>query len=666
MSLTSNTAFSTVLVANRGEIAVRIIRAARSAGLRSVAVFSDADRDAQHVREADTAVRIGPTPAVESYLSVDAVIDAALRSGAEAIHPGYGFLSERAAFARAVEEAGLIFIGPDADVMDAMGRKDRAREIAVRAGVPVVPRFDEGGAEPSAADYPVLVKAAAGGGGKGMRIVREPRDLPDAVAAAKREASSAFGDDTMLIEKYVERGRHIEVQVIADQHGNVLHLYERDCSTQRRHQKVLEEAPAPTIPASVRRTVTESAVALCREVGYVGAGTVEFLVWDEETFSPGCAFLEMNTRLQVEHPVTELVTGCDLVAMQFSVASGERLPSQETIDYTGHAIEARVYAEDPYHDFLPQAGMAELVKWPSADRARVDEALRSGQEVGTAYDPMLAKIIVNGPTREAARRNLIAALDETAVLGLTTNVGFLRRLAASEAFRNAEIHTAWLDSDPVGLTTREPMPAVALPVAAWAVARVSVPREAGHPFGSADGWRLAGTPALVPVELAYDDESMTAYVDPVDGVVTTSDGCTTRIGLVERSVTSTGQTERVRLDVDGVTLDTTMLVHPHAITVSLHGQPWTYQRPDAFGPGAVADAGDANVLAPMPGTVLSVGVEVGASVRAGETLGVLEAMKMELALKAPYDGTVALAHAAVGKQVALGEVLFRVEATVDV
>ncbi|HLR84144.1 MAG TPA: biotin carboxylase N-terminal domain-containing protein, partial [Nocardioidaceae bacterium] len=495
MNLSSNSAFSTVLVANRGEIAVRVVRAARAAGLRSVAVFSDADRNAQHVREADTAVRIGPTAATESYLSIDAVIDAALRSGAEAIHPGYGFLSERSEFARAVDEAGLVFIGPDADVMEAMGRKDRAREIAVRAGVPVVPRFDEGDAEPNAADYPVLVKAAAGGGGKGMRIVREARDLPDAVAAAKREASSAFGDDTMLIEKYVERGRHVEVQVIADEHGNVLHLYERDCSTQRRHQKVLEEAPAPTIPADVRETVTSSAVALCREVGYVGAGTVEFLVWDETTDSPGCAFLEMNTRLQVEHPVTELVTGVDLVALQFAVATGESLPlRQEEIACSGHAIEARVYAEDPYRDFLPQAGVAELVRWPAPDRARVDEALRSGQEVGTAYDPMLAKIIVHGPTREAARRNLTAALDETAVLGLTTNVGFLRRLAASDAFRDADIHTSWLDSDPGGLTEREPMPAIALPIAAWAVGRVSMPREDGHPFGTADGWRLAGEP----------------------------------------------------------------------------------------------------------------------------------------------------------------------------
>ncbi|MDN5853441.1 MAG: carbamoyl-phosphate synthase subunit L, partial [Actinomycetia bacterium] len=385
------------------------------------------------------------------------------------------------------------------------------------------------------------------------------------------------------------------------------------------------------------------------------------LVWDDGT-QERCAFLEMHPRLQVAHPVTEMVTGLDLVAMQLAVAAGEPLEvGQDAIECSGHAIEARVYAEDPYHDFLPQAGLAELVRWPAPDRARVDEALRSGQEVGTAYDPMLAKIIVHGPTREAARRNLVAALDETAVLGLTTNVGFLRRLAASEAFRDAEIHTAWLDSDPSGLTTREVTPALALPIAAWAVGRVSMPREDGHPFGTADGWRLAGAPAPVPVELAYDDESATVHVDPVNGLVSTPDGRTTRIGLVERSVSQTGQTERVRLDVDGVTLDTTLLVRPHAITVSLHGQPWTFQRPDVFAPGAVAGTGDADVLAPMPGTVLSVVGEVGATVREGDVLGVVEAMKMELALKAPYDGTVALVHAEVGKQVALGDVLFRVD-----
>ncbi|HVH94967.1 MAG TPA: biotin carboxylase N-terminal domain-containing protein, partial [Nocardioidaceae bacterium] len=343
----STGAFSTVLVANRGEIAVRVIFAAQAMGLRTVAVYSDADREAPHVRAADVAVRIGPTPAARSYLDIEAILAAARRTGADAVHPGYGFLSERASFARAVAEAGLTFVGPPADVIDQMGRKDVAREIAIQAGVPVVPSAEWSGE--GSVGFPVLVKAAAGGGGKGMRIVRAPGDLDAAVAAAKREALSAFGDDTLLLERYVEHGRHVEVQVLADAHGNVVHLFERDCSAQRRHQKVIEEAPAPTISDATRRVLTESAVALARQVGYVNAGTVEFLVSgqgaDEEVF-----FLEMNTRLQVEHPVTELVTGLDLVRLQLLVAAREPLPfTQHDVTCTGHALEARVYAEDAFN-----------------------------------------------------------------------------------------------------------------------------------------------------------------------------------------------------------------------------------------------------------------------------------------------------------------------------
>src|SRR5580693_7719100 len=442
--------FGSVLVANRGEIAVRVLRSARDAGLRTVAVYSDADLGAPHVRAADTAVRIGPAPAAESYLSIPALLEAARRTGAEAVHPGYGFLSERAAFARACEEAGLVFIGPPADVIEVMGRKDRARRIAVEAGVPVVPAVEETEADDTElarravaeVGFPLLVKAAAGGGGKGMRIVREAGALPEALAAARREALAAFGDGTLLVERYVERGRHVEVQILADQHGHVVHLFERDCSVQRRHQKVLEEAPAPTISAAVRDRLTAAAVRLARAVGYVNAGTVEFLAAGEDVY-----FLEMNTRLQVEHPVTELITGQDLVALQLRVAQGEELPlRQEDVTVTGHAFEARVYAEDPAQGFLPQAGTASVVRWPS--RARVDAALEPGSEVGTWYDPMLAKIIVAGPTREAARGALVDALDDTAILGLTTNVGFLRRLAGSAAYRDAAIDTAWLDRHP--------------------------------------------------------------------------------------------------------------------------------------------------------------------------------------------------------------------------
>ena len=382
----------TVLVANRGEIALRVMRACRETGRRSVAIYTDLDRDALHVRAADEAVHVA------SYLDIDAVVEAARTSGADAIHPGYGFLSERPAFARAVEAAGLKLVGPSAEVMDKMGRKDAAREIAVAAGVPVVPTGDD-------AAYPVLVKAAAGGGGKGMRIVRGADEMAEAVAAAKREAMAAFGDDTMLVEKYVEHGRHIEVQVLADSHGNVVHLFERDCSFQRRHQKVLEEAPRRRSATTSDGSVTAAAVALAREVGYENAGTVEFLL---DTATDEAYFLEMNTRLQVEHPVTEMVTGLDLVQLQLDIAAGEPLPfTQDEVTVSGHAIEARVYAEDSFGGFLPQAGTASIVRWPVGDGVRVDAALEPEGVVSTAYDPMLGKVIAHGPDREAARRALV-------------------------------------------------------------------------------------------------------------------------------------------------------------------------------------------------------------------------------------------------------------------
>jgi acetyl-CoA/propionyl-CoA carboxylase biotin carboxyl carrier protein len=635
-------AFSTLLVANRGEIAIRVIRAARPAGLRTVAVYSDADRSAPHVREADTAVRLGPAPATESYLSIEALLRAAEVSGADAVHPGYGFLSERAEFAKAVAEAGLVFVGPSTQVMEAMGQKVRAREIAERAGVPVVPRFDA--PVPSAA-YPVLVKAAAGGGGKGMRIVPGPSDLDSALAAAGREAAAAFGDDTLLIERYVERGRHVEVQVLGDRHGNVVHLLERDCSTQRRHQKVLEEAPAPTVSAETRARLHDWAVALAGEVGYVGAGTVEFLVdeADEQAY-----FLEMNTRLQVEHPVTEAITGLDLVRLQLSIAAGEPLPfGQADVTRDGHAIEARVYAEDPYSGFLPQAGLASTVVWP--ETARVDAALESGQEVGTAYDPLLGKVIVHGATREAARQSLLQALDDTAILGLTTNVGFLRQLAASDAFRDAEIDTAWLDRHLDEFVLEAP--AQVAVIGAWWLADHETADDPSHPFGTADGWRLAAPAAPVLVEL--------------DHVVATVDRAAGTVALPERTwrvrpVAGPGAARR--LEIDGVIHEAYVEVDVHTVTVGYRGQPYVLARPDAFGPAAPTAPTDGSVTAPMPGTVLDVRAKVGETVRSGDTLGVLEAMKMELALKAPYDGTVTSVEAIAGEQVDLGATLFVVAA----
>jgi acetyl-CoA/propionyl-CoA carboxylase, biotin carboxylase, biotin carboxyl carrier protein len=624
---------NTVLIANRGEIALRVIRSARALGWRTVAIHSDLDRSAPHVRAADTAVR------VESYLDISAVVAAALGSGAGFVHPGYGFLSERAPFAQACEDAGVKLVGPSAAVMEQMGRKDLARDIAVAAGVPVVPSYS---LETPPADlaFPVLVKAAAGGGGKGMRIVRSASEYDDAVAAAGRESAKAFGDDTLLIEKYVESGRHIEVQVLADGHGHVVHLFERDCSTQRRHQKVLEEAPAPTLTDAQRELITRSAVALARQVGYENAGTVEFLLDND---SGEAYFLEMNTRLQVEHPVTEEITGLDLVELQLRIAAGAPLPfTQDQVRVNGHAIEARVYAEDSFGGFLPQAGTASIVRWSESGGVRVDHALESGQVVSTSYDPMLGKVIAWGEDREAARRALIAALDETAILGLTTNTGFLRALLATDEFRDATIDTAWLDHHEVPA----PDSATARVLAAWATApRIAVP----GPF-QPDGWRVAGDPAPVYVEL---DQVLTVTADSVDGVSA-------------RELAYTNGPKgmfQLRVALDGVAEEAIGSVGVHAIDVVHRGQRFVFERPDVFGDHGPA-AGDGTLVAPMPGTVLAVEVSAGQSVAEGDTLGVMEAMKMELALKAPFAGTVTEVNVAVADLVQLGATLFVVEPSV--
>jgi acetyl-CoA/propionyl-CoA carboxylase, biotin carboxylase, biotin carboxyl carrier protein len=629
-----------VLVANRGEIALRVFRTSGRLGLRTIALYTDTDASAPHVRAADVAVR------VPSYLDVDAVVAAAIDTRADAVHPGYGFLSEHAPFAAALERKAVILVGPSAEVMKRMGRKDAAREVAVAAGVPVLPSysFDD---DPGRFAYPVLVKAAAGGGGKGMRVVRSAAEFAEAAAAARREAASAFGDDTLLIEKYVESGRHVEVQVMGDTHGTVLHLWERDCSTQRRHQKVLEEAPAPTLDADQRSRLTTAAVDLARAVGYVGAGTAEFLL---DTATGEFYFLEMNTRLQVEHPVTEAITGLDLVELQLVVADGQQLPlTQSDVTSTGHAVEARVYAEDAFGGFLPQAGTASYVHWPDG-LARVDHALASGQVVSTAYDPMLGKIIVHGPDRETARRGLIAALDETAIMGLTTNAGFLRALVASEEFRDAAIDTAWLDHHPV------PRPDVttARALGAWASAR-RLMRDPSTPF-SADGFRLGAAPA--PVRIAADRPVLVA---PGAGL---ADGLTVheltveaaehdrvdRVDRVVRVEAAVGSNDRVTAFVREL---------GRGLEVVCQGQRHVLVPANRAAPGAAGPSGGA-VLAPMPGTMLDVRVSVGQRVAAGDILGVLEAMKMEAPLKAPLDGIVTSVGPAVGDQVALGAKLFEV------
>ncbi|MGA9714891.1 MAG: biotin carboxylase N-terminal domain-containing protein [Aeromicrobium sp.] len=619
--------FSSILIANRGEIALRIIGTCRRLGIGTIAIHSDIDTTAPHVLAADDAVRVA------DYLDIGAVVAAAHSSGAQAIHPGYGFLSERSEFAAAVAEAGLTLIGPSAEVMEQMGRKDAARKIAVAAGVPVVPRGEDAG-------FPMLVKAAAGGGGKGMRIVRAESELADATAAAKREAAAAFGDDTMLLEKYVEHGRHIEVQVLADHHGHVVHLFERDCSTQRRHQKVLEEAPAPTIDADLRHQLTSAAVDLARHVGYTNAGTVEFLL-DVETEQ--YYFLEMNTRLQVEHPVTEMICGgIDLVEQQLRIAAGEPLGiEQDDLFIDGHAIEARVYAEDSFGGFLPQAGTATLVRWPSASPGvRVDQALETGQVVSTSYDPMLGKVIAHGPDRESARRALITALDDTAILGITTNAGFLRTLLASEQFRNQTIDTGWLDGADLAAPADE-LPRV---LAAWIVAMLAA-TERDDAFG-ADGFRLGGphAPTRVPLDIEV-------LVDRAAGTVSVD-------GEVHEVRQISAEHHTLVAEVDGSRITATVLARPGLVEVSYRGQRHVFATPDrAVGVQAV---GDGDLTAPMPGTVLDVRVETGATVTTGDVLGTMEAMKMEHALTAPFDGTVTHIGAAAGEQVAMGHLLFTI------
>ena len=640
---------NTVLIANRGEIARRVIATARRLGWHTVAIHTDLDAGALHVREADRAVR------VTSYLDIDEVVAAAQSSGAGFVHPGYGFLSERAPFARALADAGITLVGPSADVMDAMGRKDAARDIAVAAGVPVVPSYALDGpdaVDPASFSYPVLVKAAAGGGGKGMRVVRSAGEYDEAFAAAQREARSAFGDDTILVEKYVESGRHVEVQVMGDSHGDVVHLFERDCSTQRRHQKVLEEAPAPTVSEEQRAAITASAVALASECGYTGAGTVEFLL---DNATGEFYFLEMNTRLQVEHPVTEEVVRVrgervDLVELQLHVATGEALGfAQDDVTLEGHAIEARVYAEDSFNGFLPQAGTTSLVRWASAEGVRVDHALESEQVVSTSYDPMLGKVVAWGADREAARARLVAALDGTAVLGLTTNTGFLRALAASEELRDATIDTAWLDRNEVPAPDGE----LAKVFGAWTQVLLETSLDPAGTTGPwrADGWRMGADPAPATVALG----SELVVVDRHHGRVTTGQG-----SHDVRMVSAADHT--VHLLVDGVAEHAVLNVQAGFVDVSHRGQRWSWERPDPFadrGP----EAGDGSLTAPMPGTVLAVDVAEGQQVAEGERLGVMEAMKMELALKAPFAGTVTTVGAAAGEQVKLGATLFVVEAT---
>ncbi|MFK0280335.1 acetyl/propionyl/methylcrotonyl-CoA carboxylase subunit alpha [Streptomyces sp. NPDC090499] len=628
--------FDTVLVANRGEIAVRVIRTLRSLGVRSVAVYSDADADARHVREADTAVRIGPAPAGESYLSVPRLLAAAAVSGARAVHPGYGFLAENAAFARACEEAGLVFIGPPADAIALMGDKIRAKETVAAAGVPVVP----GGRDPELADAardlgaPVLLKPSAGGGGKGMRLVRDLTLLDDEIAAARREARASFGDDTLLVERWIDRPRHIEIQVLADGHGNVVHLGERECSLQRRHQKVIEEAPSVLLDEATRAAMGEAAVQAARSCGYRGAGTVEFIVPGGDPSS--YYFMEMNTRLQVEHPVTELVTGLDLVEWQLRVAAGERLGfAQEDVRLTGHAVEARICAEDPARGFLPTGGTVLLLNEPCGDGVRTDSGLSEGSEVGSLYDPMLSKVIAYGPDRETALRKLRGALAETVTLGVQTNAGFLRRLLAHPAVVAGELDTGLVERVVDGLVATDVPDEVyeaAAAVRLEALRPVAADGRWTDPFSVPSGWRLGGTPRSVGFHLRVQD--------PVE---------------YTPSGRHTVSADRVTVTVDGVR----HTFHRAADWLGRDGDAWQVRDHDpvAASLNRTAHPGADSLTAPMPGTVTVVKVAVGDEVTAGQSLLVVEAMKMEHVISAPHAGTVAELDVKPGATVAMDQVL---------
>ncbi|PRX10810.1 UNVERIFIED_ORG: 3-methylcrotonyl-CoA carboxylase alpha subunit [Martelella mediterranea] len=654
--------FNKILIANRGEIACRVIRTAHHMGIATVAVYSDADRHSLHVEMAGEAVHIGPSPVGESYLVGERIIAAALETGAEAIHPGYGFLSENPDFVEAVEDAGLTFIGPSAAAIRAMGLKDAAKDLMEKAGVPVVPGYQGSRQEPgflaeeaARIGYPVLIKARAGGGGKGMRKVERREDFAEALKSASREAAAAFGDPHVLIEKYVTAPRHIEVQVFGDSHGNVVHLFERDCSLQRRHQKVIEEAPAPGMSEAVRAAMTQAAVRAAEAIGYSGAGTIEFIADGSGPLRPdGFWFMEMNTRLQVEHPVTEMITGIDLVEWQLRVAAGAPLPlSQSGIAMNGHAFEARLYAEDPARDFLPVTGRLEHLAFPS--EGRFDTGVRTGDTITPFYDPMIAKVITHGPDRASALARLADALDGTHVAGTATNAAFLSSLARQTDFVAGAFDTGLIERELASLTAAADLPEVHVALAA--ILALGIDPAAPHL-----GFRIWGG-AFHDVRLSARNRAYERCLSLAQGgamrlsggpeAVTLND-----IAIGEASISARcGETRRhfearfVRVpQSDGL-----------LVSVHMNGRAEDFVLVDERGgAAAMADETDA-VIAPMTGTIVQLSVSVGDMVEAGQKLGVMEAMKMETALVAPRSGRVASVECAEGATVEDGAVLVTFE-----
>jgi len=660
-----------VLIANRGEIACRIITTLHRLGIRAIAVYSDADRDARHVALADRAVRIGPPPAAESYLRIDALIEAAARTGADAVHPGYGFLAENAAFARACAAAGVVFIGPDPDVIEVMGAKDRAKAAMAAADVPCVPGW-QGEAQDEAAlleaaqtiGFPVLIKAASGGGGKGMRVVETADAFGAALEGARREAKAAFGDDRVLLERFIVRPRHVEAQIFGDAHGNVVHLFERDCSLQRRHQKVIEEAPAPGLEEAQRTALGAAAVRAGKAIGYTGAGTVEFLMDPSDAFF----FIEMNTRLQVEHPITEMITGQDLVEWQLRVAAGEPLPLlQDRIRFAGHAIEARLYAEDPARGFLPSTGRLHHLRFP-AERAwlRVESGVRAGDEVTPFYDPMLAKLVAHGPDRATALARLREALIASEVVGPTTNLAWLAHVLEHPAFKNGAIDTGFLErtDDLTRPATTTPSARVFARAGLWLLARerrraaeaARASADPNAPWHRVDGWRLN--------DVGHQTLRLRAG-DTLVEIEARTDGSGFRLHVGEHAYRGRGELGtdgRLRVELDGVVEEIGVVEVGGLIHVLLRGERFALARVDPLAAAEREEETGGVIAAPMPGRIIRRLVSAGDRVARGAPLLVLEAMKMEHTLTAPGAGRISALRCEEGEQVEDGAILLDFEA----
>ena len=648
--------FNKILIANRGEIACRVIRTARQHGVKTVAVYSEADRNAMHVSMADESVCIGAAPVNESYLRGDAIVSAAQATGAQAIHPGYGFLSENPEFVDSVERAGLRFIGPSSDAIRAMGLKDAAKKLMQEAGVPVVPGYHGDNQDPQFLNqqaretgYPVLIKARAGGGGKGMRLVESDEQFIDSLSSAQREAEASFGDPACLIEKFITSPRHIEIQVFGDDHGNVVHLFERDCSLQRRHQKVIEEAPAPGMDESMRQAMGSAAVEAARAISYSGAGTVEFIVDSSDGLRPDRFwFMEMNTRLQVEHPVTEAITGCDLVEWQLRVAAGEPLPgTQQELTINGWAMETRIYAEDVSKGFLPATGTLHHLQFP--EDARVDTGVRAGDTISSFYDPMIAKLTVHGSSRDAAVRLMAKALRNTQASGSVTNINFLSDLVEHKDFANGDVDTGLIERDSERLTAQAATPVPVLALAALQAAGIKLEKDdkSGSAFIGFALWQpLRHSIVLQDSQACVTSVSIECIETDQWRVIIDGDSCQLSI-LGDNRV----------LFGDEV-IDATCVTHQAGVSVFAE-RAWHFSLPDPLDGSSQDDNGGDQVTAPMPGQVKLVNVAAGDKVREGDALIVMEAMKMEHTLLAPRDGEIEELLVAVGDQVQDGAVLLQ-------